>query len=176
MRRDGRWGFRNGWVVAVGALALMAPAIAGFTLGRETPLPVEIAQVPCGVPKHTASFTLPGPLLDITRTDASLGGRQPVPVWLGPFAQQGSADVVRLRFGADAQGDAGTVSRVGDVIHLPVHQGDPADPPRRILLHCRNDVVALVQYVSQSGAVKEFAVIHTQVAEGAAGKSHHAAK
>ena len=30
------------------------------------------------------------------------------------------------------------------------------DPPRRILLHCRNDVVARVQYISRDGVSKDF--------------------
>jgi len=62
------------------------------------------------------------------------------------------------------------------VLHLPVNLGDPDDPPRRILLHCRNDVVAWVQYVSRGGVSKDFPVVRSTTAEGLDGDPHYAAK
>ena len=156
-----RWEKRGGWkdrrvIAGAMAVAVALPALAGFTLGRSASEPVEIVQVACGLPRETVSFSLPGALL----------GDMHVPVWLGPFRHQGTADVVRLRFSGDADGGGASIARVDDVLHLPVNLGDPADPPRRILLHCRNDVVARVQYISRDGVSKDFPVVRTMVAEG----------
>jgi hypothetical protein len=163
--RQARW---KDWRVVVVAVTgtLVLPAFAGFTLGRSESEPVEILQVACGIPRETVSFSLPGALL----------GGMHVPVWLGPFRHQGTADVVRLRFSGDADGGGSSITRVDDVLHLPVNLGDPADPPRRILLHCRNDVVARVQYVSRGGASKDFPVVRTMMAEDIGRDPHVAAK
>ncbi|WP_158044225.1 hypothetical protein [Skermanella pratensis] len=176
MRQEKWWTLKRGRIVAIVAVTAIVPAGAGFLAGRSAPQPVEVAQIACGLPKQTVSFSLPAPLFDVTRASLESGTAHRVPVWLGPFRHQGTSDVVRLRFSADAQGDAATVSRVNDVLHLPVHAGDPEDPPRRILLHCRNDVVAHVQYVSRSGRTKDFPVVQTMVAEGADQDSYYAAK
>jgi hypothetical protein len=167
VRREkrGGWKDRRVFVVAVAA-AVALPALAGFTLGRFASEPVEIIQVACGIPRETVSFSLP----------VSLLGGMHVPVWLGPFRHQGTADVVRLRFSGDADGGVSSITRVDDVLHLPVNLGDPADPPRRILLHCRNDVVARVQYVSRDGVSKDFPVVRTMIAEGMGSDPHVAAK
>jgi hypothetical protein len=174
VRREKRGEWKDRRVIAVAVLAAVAlPALAGFTLGRAAPEPVEILQVACGLPRETVSFSLPGTLLTMS------GGRKDgmhVPVWLGPFQHQGTADVVRLRFSADADGGGSSIERVDDVLHLPVDMGDPADPPRRILLHCRNDVVARVQYISRGGASKDFPVVRTMMAESLGGDPHLAAK
>jgi hypothetical protein len=167
VQRERRAGWKDWRVVAVAATgAVVLPAVAGFTLGRSVPEPVEILQVACGIPRETVSFSLPGALL----------GGMHVPVWLGPFRHQGTADVVRLRFSGDADGGGASIARVDDVLHLPVNLGDPADPPRRILLHCRNDVVARVQYISQDGISKDFPVVRTMMAEGVDGGSPFAGK
>lgn len=179
MRREKWWTLKRGRIVAIAAAAILVPAAVGFLAGRTAPQPVEVAQIACGLPKQTVSFTLPAPLFDLAHASPEPGAAHRVPVWLGPFRHQGTSDVVRLRFSAEARGDAPTVSRVNDVIHLPVRVGDPEDPPRRILLHCRNDVVAHVQYVSSGGRTTDFPVIRTMVAEGAGGAgedSHYAAK
>ena len=157
VQRERRAGWKDRRVIAVAVAAAVAlPALAGFTLGRSAPEPVEIIQVACGIPRETVSFSLPGALL----------GGMNVPVWLGPFRHQGTADVVRLRFSDDADGAGSSIARVDDALHLPVNLGDPDDPPRRILLHCRNDVVARVQYISRDGVSKDFPVVRTMVAEG----------
>ena len=167
VQRERRAGWKNWRVVAVAvAGAVFLPAVAGFTLGRSVPEPVEILQVACGIPRETVSFSLPGALLDAMQ----------VPVWLGPFRHQGTADVVRLRFSGDADGVGSFITRVDDVLHLPVNLGDPADPPRRILLHCRNDVVARVQYISRDGVSKDFPVVRTMMAEGVGSDPYYAAK
>jgi hypothetical protein len=167
MQQDKRAGWKDRRVIAVAmAGAVILPAFAGFTLGRSASEPVEIIQVACGLPRETVSFSLPGTLL----VDMH------VPVWIGPFQHQGTADVVRLRFSADADGGGASIARVDDVLHLPVNLGDPDDPPRRILLHCRNDVVARVQYISRDGAVKDFPIVRTMIAEDMGSDPHYAAK
>lgn len=180
MRREKRWTLKKGRIVAIAAAAVLVPAGVGFLAGRTAPQQVEVAQIACGVPKQTVSFSLPAPLFDLVRASLDAGSSHRVPVWLGPFRHQGTSDVVRLRFSAETPGEAPTVTRVNDVLHLPVHIGDPGDPPRRILLHCRNDVVAHVQYVSRNGRTKDFPVVRTLVADGAAQgadqDSHYAAK
>ena len=174
VRQEKRKGWKDRRVVAVAvAAAVTVPALAGFTLGRSAPKPVEILQVACGLPRETVSFSLPGTLLTMT---GGPGDGMHVPVWLGPFRHQGSADVVRLRFSGDADGSGSSITRVGDVLHLPVNSGDSDDPPRRILLHCRNDVVAKVQYVSQDGISKDFPVVRTLMAEDMSSDPHLAAK
>ena len=174
VRQEKQAEWKDRRVIAVAVLAAVAlPALAGFTLGRSAPEPVEIIQVACGLPRETVSFSLPGTLLEMT---GNPGDGMHVPVWLGPFRHQGTADVVRLRFSGDADGGGSSITRVDDVLHLPVNLGDPADPPRRILLHCRNDVVARVQYVSRDGVSKDFPVVRTMIAEGMGSDPHVAAK
>jgi hypothetical protein len=174
VRQEKRGGWKDRRLIAVVVTAAVSlPALAGFTLGRSSPEPVEILQVACGLPRETVSFSLPGTLLALA---GSSGDGMHVPVWLGPFRHQGTADVVRLRFSGDADGGGASIARVDDVLHLPVNLGDPDDPPRRILLHCRNDVVAWVQYVSRGGVSKDFPVVRSTTAEGLDGDPHYAAK
>ena len=153
-----------------GGIAL--PALAGFTLGRSAPEPVEILQVACGLPRETVSFSLPGTLLTMT---GGPGDGMHVPVWLGPFRHQGTADVVRLRFAATPTGrehpSSGSMTccicRSIPAIRRPAAP-HPAD--------CRNDVVAKVQYVSQDGISKDFPVVRTLMAEEISSDPHLAAK
>jgi hypothetical protein len=160
-------GWKDRRVIAVAVTgAVVLSALAGFTLGRSGPEPVEIIQVACGLPRETVSFNLPGALL----------GSMHVPVWIGPLLHQGTADVVRLRFSGDVDGGGASITREDDVLHLPVNLGDPDDPPWRILLHCRNEVVARVQYVSRAGAVKDFPVVRTMKAGDMGSNPRYAAK
>ena len=86
VQRERRARWKDWRVIAVavtGTLVLPACRLhAGPVRNLE---PVEILQVACGIPRETVSFSLPGALL----------GGMHVPVWLGPFRHQGTADVVR---------------------------------------------------------------------------------
>ena len=149
---------------ATGAVVLLVAlaALAGVAVWRSTPSPVQIAQIACGVPRETVSLELPGDLL--------AASQRKVPVWLGPIPYPSNADMIRLKFSLDADGTGTAVIRIDDVLHLPIHLGDAADPPERILLHCRDDEVARVQYRSRAGVVKDFPVVRRMVADHAPGR------
>ena len=159
--KAGGWKDRRAIAVAVAA-GVALPAPAGFTLGRSSPIRSKSFRWRAGLPRETVSFSPPGtPLAMPVILPTACMCRS---AWAVPH--QGTADVVRPRFSGDADGGGSSIARVDDVLHLPVNLGDPADPPRRILLHCRNDVVARVQYISRNGVSKDFPVVRTMMAEG----------
>ena len=151
------------WRIATAAAsgAVLLTALSALFLWRTAPPSVQIAHIACGIPRETVSLELPGDLLAVSQ--------KKVPVWLGPFPGEDSRDLVRLKFSQDADGTGAAVIRTEDVLHLPIHLGDAADPPERILLHCRDDHVAKVQYRSRAGVEKIFPVVRTMVADGTPG-------
>ena len=142
--------------VAIGGAVLLT-VLGALILWRTAPPPVQIAHIACGIPRETVSLELPSDLLAVSQ--------KKVPVWLGPFPGEGNRDLVRLKFSQDTDGTGAAVIRTDDVLHLPIHLGDAADPPERILIHCRNDQVAKVQYRSRAGVEKIFPVVRTMVAD-----------
>ncbi|UEM25297.1 hypothetical protein JL100_035140 (plasmid) [Skermanella mucosa] len=130
--------FRAG--LAAGLLAAAAGFAGGYWLGdRNSRERTRVVATSCGVAPADAPFYLP---LRTLQEEASH-----VPLLIGPIRIPGVPTAVKLRFDPALDGTGDTVTKLGDVLHLPKFLGERPEPPKEIRLACRDGTLTTVQYL-----------------------------
>lgn len=135
--------------LAAGILAIATAFMAGYWIGeRRSVERTRVVATSCGVAPADAPFHLP---LRVLQEQASH-----VPLLVGPITIPGAGTGVLLRFDPSLGGSTDTVTKLGNVLHLPKFLDTESTgpffrrsisvPPQEIRLTCRDGALTAVHY------------------------------
>ncbi|UEM07456.1 hypothetical protein JL101_031465 (plasmid) [Skermanella rosea] len=135
--------------LAAGTLAIAAAFATGYWIGEARSVErTRVVATSCGVAPAEAPFYLP---LRALQEQASH-----VPLLIGPITIPGAGTGVLLRFDPSLGGSIDTVTKLGDVLHLPKYldtgsagpffRRNVPVPPQEIRLSCRDGALTAVHY------------------------------
>ena len=140
------------------ALVIGVAVGGGYGWARTVHMPpiVEIGSTACGVPTSSARFGVPLQTILQAAGGLSFG--------LGPVDLPAGNGPISLRFEGSIDGQAGEVRLIDDVLYLPIAFGPDQRRPRRITLHCRDNLIGSVRYQGDGRESATFRVVRAMAA------------